>query len=279
LRAPGGDGILRDRYGDRVSLSRLELDLEVFSGPFDLLLALILREEVDLLELELADVVLAYLDHLEARGELDLEAATEFIVLIAALLELKSRLMLGAEEEELADLEPGEAAEELLERMLTARRYRRAAEHLHQLLAGEEGVRYRSAPMPASLRRHAEPWIQIPPTTPSTGSQEACYQPGRLGRALGELLRMPPAISLRHVTVTRVSLPDRLAHLRALLRRHRGAFDFDEAVRDADRMTIAITLFALLELYRRGEATWEQEEPFGSIAVSGIGAAAESSAA
>ncbi|MDX6669078.1 MAG: segregation and condensation protein, partial [Solirubrobacteraceae bacterium] len=68
--------------------AELELDLDVFAGPFDLLLALILREEVDLLEVDLADVVLAYLDHLEQRGELDLEVATEFLVLIAALLEL-----------------------------------------------------------------------------------------------------------------------------------------------------------------------------------------------
>ena len=56
--------------------AELELDLDVFAGPFDLLLTLILREEVDLLEVDLADVVLAYLDHLEARGELDLEVAT-----------------------------------------------------------------------------------------------------------------------------------------------------------------------------------------------------------
>jgi segregation and condensation protein A len=89
----------------------LELDLDLFTGPFDLLLTLVLREEIDLLELSLADVVLAYLDHLESRGELDLESATEFIVLIAALLELKSRLMLlGGEDEEL-DIEPEEAAE------------------------------------------------------------------------------------------------------------------------------------------------------------------------
>src|SRR5205807_4300087 len=87
-----------------VSLASLEIDLDVFSGPFDLLLTLVLKEEVDLLELALADVVLAYLDHLESRGELDLEAATEFIVLIAALLELKSRLMLSGEEEELLDI-------------------------------------------------------------------------------------------------------------------------------------------------------------------------------
>ena len=87
------------------TIATLDLDLDVFSGPFDLLLTLILREEIDLLELALADVVLAYLDHLEARGELDLETATEFIVLIAALLELKSKLMLaGEDDDELLDM-------------------------------------------------------------------------------------------------------------------------------------------------------------------------------
>ena len=110
-----------------MSVATLDLDLDVFQGPFDLLLTLVLREEVDLLEVALADVVLAYVDHLEQRGELDLEAATEFLVLIAALLELKSRLMLPREDEELLELEPGEAAEELLARMLEARRYRRAS--------------------------------------------------------------------------------------------------------------------------------------------------------
>src|ERR1700677_5398608 len=111
-----------------MSIATLERDLDVFSGPFDLLLTFILREEVDLLELALADVVLAYLDHLESRGELDLETATEFIVLIAALLELKSRLMLSGEDaEELLDIEPAQAAAGLLERMPEARRYRAAA--------------------------------------------------------------------------------------------------------------------------------------------------------
>ena len=118
-----------------MTLAELELDLEVFSGPFDLLLTLVLREEVDLLEVELADVVLAYLDHLEARGELDLEVATEFLVLIAALLELKSRLMLPREDAELVDLAPVEAAEELLARMFDAKRYSAAFEHLRERLA------------------------------------------------------------------------------------------------------------------------------------------------
>ena len=120
-----------------MSVAALDLDLEVFQGPFDLLLTLVLREEVDLLEVELADVVLAYIDHLEAVGELDLEAATEFLVLIAALLELKSRLMLPREDEEGLELEPGEAAEELLARMLEYRRYKQAAGFLIERLAAE----------------------------------------------------------------------------------------------------------------------------------------------
>ncbi len=237
----------------RVALVNLELDLDLFTGPFDLLLTLVLREEIDLLELSLADVVLAYLDHLEARGELDLESATEFIVLIAALLELKSRLMLLGEEDEELDLEPEEAAEELLARMLDARRYRAAAGHLGGLLEAERGHRFRAAPLPPSLRRTV--------LAPAAGSED----PEALGAAIGRLLTMPPEISLRHVSVPRVAVSERLALLRGLLRR--GSFSFEEAVRGADRMTVAVTLFALLELYKRGEADWEQGESFGEIDV------------
>jgi segregation and condensation protein A len=72
-------------------------------------------------------------------------------------------------------------------------------------------------------------------------------------------------VDVRHIAMPRVTVAERLAHLRGLLRR--GRFDFDEAVSGADRMTVAVTLFALLELYKSGEATWQQSEPFGEIAV------------
>jgi segregation and condensation protein A len=237
----------------RVTVAELELDLEVFSGPFDLLLTLVLREEVDLLEVELADVVVSYLDFLAERGELDLEVATEFLVLIAALLELKSRLMLPREDDTLPELEPGEAAEELLARMLEARRYRQAAEHLAHRLGGEDGHRFRAAPPPIGLcRATAEDVV-------------AAYDPAELGAAIGALLRTPAPIDLRHLAMPRVTVAERLSHLRALLRR--GAVSFDEAVRGADRVTVAVTLFALLELYKQGEATWTQDEAFGAIAI------------
>jgi segregation and condensation protein A len=235
-------------------IAALDLELEVFNGPFDLLLTLVLSEEIDLLEVDLADVVLAYVEHLERSGELDLEAATEFLVLIAALLELKSRLMLPSEDEEGLELEPLEAAEELLARMLEYHRYREAARHLHERLAEESGFRYRSAPLPPVLRRVS---VEV---------ADAAYDPERLAEAIGELLRVPEPLDLRHVRRPAVSVEQRLRHLRDLLGSRRR-FSFDEAVEGADRLTEAVTLFALLELYKAGEAKWEQEVPFGPIIV------------
>jgi segregation and condensation protein A len=231
----------------------LELDLDVFAGPFDLLLTLILREEIDLLEVDLAEVVIGYIDHLDQRGELDLEAATEFLVLIAALLELKSRLMLPGAEPDLIELDPGEAAEELLARLLDAHRYRAAAESLRARLAAQDGHRFRSAPLPPSLRRA------------SLREANAVYDPRRLGEAIGTLLVIAPPVDTRHITIPKVSVTERLSHLRELLRR--GRFSFDEAVVKADRVTVAVTLFAVLELYKRGELTWTQDEPFGEITI------------
>jgi len=241
----------------------LELDLDVFAGPFDLLLTLILREEIDLLEVDLAEIVISYIDHLERRGELDLEAATEFLVLIAALLELKSRLMLpGEEPEEMIELEPGEAAEELLARLLDAHRYRSAATALKGLLDAQHGYRFRQAPLPPEIRKSTLP------------RAEAVYDPKLLAKAVGSMLTIPKPVDLRHMSVSKVTVAERLQLLRNLLR-NRGRFTFAEATERADRVTIAVTLFALLELYKQGEATWTQDEPFGEIQIDALRASAE----
>ncbi|MGI8413493.1 MAG: segregation and condensation protein A [Solirubrobacteraceae bacterium] len=256
----------------------LELDLDVFAGPFDLLLTLILREEVDLLEVDLAEIVISYVDHLEEQddsraarsseagclarggreGELELEAATEFLVLIAALLELKSRLMLPGEEDgvEQIDLDPGEAADELLRRLLDAHRYRAASAHLRERLAAQAGYRFRVAPLPQWLRRA------------SLQEARAVYDPSLLASAVGGMLRMPEPVDVRHIGAPKVSVAARLAHLRQLLRR--GAFSFEEAVAQADRVTVAVTLFAVLELYKQGELTWSQRKPFGEIRIEAL---------
>jgi segregation and condensation protein A len=237
------------------SVAELDLDLDVFSGPFDLLLAVLLREEISLADVELGEIVIAYIEHVEASGEIDLEAATEFLVLIAALLELKSRLLLPGEEED--ELAPQEAADELLARMLEYRRYRDAAAELERIFESQRGYLYRSAPPPPELRRAA-----LRAAKPS-------YDPDRLGAALGDLLQLPPEPSTRHIRPT-VTLQRRMEVLRNTLSRS-GRFDFDEEFGSEDRFTQAVTLFALLEMHVRGEATWEQKEHFGPIEVVGGG--------
>jgi segregation and condensation protein A len=236
-----------------MAVADLDLDLDVFAGPFDLLLAVVLREEVSLLELQLGEVVVAYVDHLEEQGELDLEVATEFLVLIASLLELKSRLMLPREEEGLEAMKPEAAVEELLARMLEYRRYRDASAVLAERFEAERGYLYRSAPLPANLRRVA------------VDAAVAVYDPERLGAAIGDLLAEPEEVDISHIRPT-VSLQLRLRVLREALSR-RASFDFDEEFGGEDRLTQAVTLFALLELYTRGEVTWEQEENLGPIRV------------
>jgi segregation and condensation protein A len=236
-----------------VSVAELDLDLDVFAGPFDLLMAVVLREEVSLLEVELGEVVVAYVEHLEREGELELEVATEFLVLIASLLELKSRLLLPGAEEEIDELGPEEAVEELLARLLEYRRYRDAAATLEERFEAARGYLYRSAQLPPELRRVA------------LDAATAAYSPEQLGTALGDLLATPPEVDFSHIRPT-VSLERRLRVLRDALTR-RSSFDFDEQFGGEDRLTQAVTLFALLELYRKGEVTWKQSQPLGPIEI------------
>ncbi len=236
-----------------MTVAELDLDLDVFAGPFDLLIAVLLREEVNLLEVELGEIVVAYVEHLERQGELELEVATEFLVLIAALLELKSRLMLPGAEEDAEELGPEEAVEELLARMLEYRRYRDASVALAERFERARGYLYRAAPLPPDLRRVA------------LEAAVAVYDPERLGAALGDLLSTPPQPDTSHIRAT-VSLERRLRALREALV-GRSSLDFDEQFGGEDRLTQAVTLFALLELYRKGEVTWVQNEPFGPIEI------------
>ena len=236
-----------------MTVAELDLELDVFAGPFDLLLAVVLREEVDLLEVELGEVVVAYVEYLEREGELELDVATEFLVLIASLLELKSRLLLPGADDGLEEMGPEEAIEELLARLLEYRRYSAASKELVERFEAQRGYLFRSAPLPPELRRVA------------VDAATAVYDPEQLGAALGDLLTPPPEVDVGHIRPT-VSLEKRLEALRAALS-GKGSVDFDEQFGGEDRLTQAVTLFALLELYRRGEATWKQSKPLGPIEI------------
>ena len=230
----------------------LELDLDAFEGPFDLLLTLVLKEELDLAEVDVAGIVVAFVERLAERGELDLEACGEFLVLVAALLELKARGLFPDEEAELADLEPEEAAEELARRLAEYRRAKEAAAWLAERLEGEVDRFFRLGPAPL---------------TPKVERRLADQEPESLAVALRLLAAEPPSVSLAHLELRFPPVSQFLERYRALLSRRR-VFDLDAEVEGMSRIEQAVAFLALLELRRSGEVALEQAAPFAPIRVS-----------
>jgi len=232
-------------------LADLELDLDVFHGPFDLLLALVLREEVELADVPIAEIVVAYVEHAYDRGELDLESASEFLVLIAALLEIKVRLLFPGEEGE-EDLTPEQAEAELFQRLIEYRRFQGAAAWLRGRAAGPPRV-FRAGPAPLAPK-------------PAPVIVEFSEDPWQLAAAIDRLLVPPPHIDVSSVRRPLVPVEKFLEHFRTILRTRRG-FQFDEAVKGLDRLSQAAAFLAVLEMYKRGEAVPEQTELFAPIRV------------
>ena len=210
-------------------------------------MAVVLREEVSLLEVELGEVVVAYVEHLEREASWSSTSATEFLVLIASLLELKSRLLLPGAEEELEEIGPEEAVEELLARLLEYRRYRDAAAVLERALRGR-------ARLPLPLGAAA---AGAAPGRARRGHRRLRPRAARrrARRPAGE----PPDLDISHIRPT-VSLERRLRALRDALR-GRASIDFDEQFGGEDRLTQAVTLFALLELTARARRPGSRASP------------------
>jgi segregation and condensation protein A len=230
----------------------LPLDLDAFEGPFDLLLTLVLKEELEPAEVDVAAIVIAFVERLAARDELDLEACGEFLVLIASLLELKARALFPDEDAELSELEPEAAAEELARRLAEYRRMKEAAVWLAERLAGERDRYFRVGPAPLAPR----PERQLAP-------QDA-QQLATVLRALAE----PPAeVSLGHMALSFPPVSRFLERFRAVLARRRR-FDFDSEIAGLDRAEQAVAFLALLELRKAGEIALDQAAPFAPIRVS-----------
>jgi segregation and condensation protein A len=230
----------------------LELDLDSFEGPFDLLLTLVLKDEVGLGDVEVAGVVLTFMERLAERESPDLEACGEFLVLMAALLELKARGLFPDEDEfAFDDLDPEEAAGELAERLALYRRFKAAAGWLEERLEAESDRYFRLGPAPLAP-------IPERPLAPQ--------EPAALATALRALAAEPPEPSLRHLELRFPPVSLFLDRFRAVLRRRRR-FDFDTEVGSLSRIEQAVAFLALLELRKAGEIKLGQAAPFEPITV------------
>ena len=230
----------------------LDLDLDAFEGPFDLLLALLLREELALAEVDVADIVITFCARLAEEDRLDLEACGEFLVLVGALLELKARELFPDEDAEASELAPEEAAEELARRLEEYRRIREAAGWLTERLAAEHDRFFRLGPAPLAPR--LEPRV-------------APQDPQALAAALRVLATEPPEVSLAHMELHFPPVELFLERFRGVLQRRRR-FVFDTEVQSLARIEQAAAFLALLELRKVGEVAIEQAAPFAPIRVS-----------
>jgi segregation and condensation protein A len=254
--------------GSDLPSPRFTVRLENFSGPFDLLLQLISRHELDVTEVALSQVTDDFIEHtraLAASGEdADLDEITEFLVIAATLLDLKAaRLLPNAEVDDVEDLALLEARDLLFARLLQYRAYKQVAGLFVEL----EASAMRRYPRSVALEdRYAEllPEVML----------------GMDARTFAELAasvfrpKPPPTVSLDHLHARTVSVPEHMALLRQRLA-ELGRASFHELTKDcAEPLHVVARFLAVLELHKESSVHLDQEEAFGELMVTWAGAEA-----
>jgi segregation and condensation protein A len=239
-----------------------EVQTPVFAGPFDLLLHLIMREQVEIWDISLSRIVDAYVEELSRMAELDLEVATEFLLIAATLVELKTRRLLpGADDVDLdEELALWEERDLLLARLLECKTFKDAA----HALAGMAEHAGRSYPRMAGME---ERFLSLTPDL------LAGVAPPDVRAAYLRAIRPKPTprVDLDHVAPIRLSVRDALDELLDELPRA-GTITFRRLTQDlATRLDVIVRFLAVLELYKQGMIDLEQASTFGELVVTWSG--------
>ena len=243
--------------------SRFFVRLNEFEGPFDLLLSLIAKHRLEVTELALSQVTDDFVAHIRAQGaDWDLDETTEFLVIAATLLDLKTaRLLPSGEVEDEEDLALLEARDILFARLLQYRAYKEVAGILAERMAGE------SQRFPRAVGLEPAFADLLPEVLLGIG-------PDQFARLAAEALapREQPTLSVAHLHAPRVSVREEAALLVTRLRRT-GSATFRSLVADADSTLVVVGRFlALLELFREGVVAFEQAVALGELQIRWTGA-------
>jgi segregation and condensation protein A len=227
------------------SLSDFTVELDVYSGPYEWLLALILKDELEIFEIPLRELVESYIGARERNRTNGLERDTDFAGSASALVLLKSRTLSPAIDAETeGDEDDPLSHEELAERLTEYLKVRRAAEHLRERFAANAG-HYPSAhtvpPRPGRLR--------VKPERVSLAAR----------RAFSRLIEPP----VRHLGPITVTLQELAVMIRTALAR--GPISYEILTRDMDRLNRAVAFAAALSLAQEGNLTLAQTEPLGPL--------------
>ena len=238
----------RDLY---IPPQALEVFLEAFEGPLDLLLYLIRRQNLDILDIPLADITRQYMNYIELMQEMQLELAGEYLVMAATLAEIKSRMLLPRSSE--AQTEESDPRADLVRRLQEYERFKQAAETVDRLPRLERDVWVARAENTA--RR---PVNHLPNVT----LQEMIV-------AFREVVARAAMFQHHHVQRERLSVRARMTDVLAAVEGG-GFVEFLRLFRPEEgRMGVTVTFMAILELVREGLLDLVQTEPYGPLHVRG----------
>jgi segregation and condensation protein A len=232
-----------------------EVKIEVYEGPFDLLLQLIMKQELDIHEVPVAQITGAFLEHIEGASSLDLDTATEFMLIAATLLLIKARSLIPPDEDEFEAADETESAREfLLERLIEYKQYANAADWLADAYA--ENGWY----MPR-LRELEDDYSSLYPD-PFEG-----VNVDELAQAMMDLLieGATEDVDTTFIAPIRISVAEKIEEVRKRVRSGEKA-RFSELVSACTtKLEVIATFLAILELCKRGEVKLAQRKLFGDI--------------
>lgn len=226
--------------------------LENFTGPLDLLLHLIKKNEVEITDIPIAEITAQYLAVIDTMQSLNLDVAGEFLLMAATLLHIKSRLLLpqmvedGGEEEEEED-----PRAELVRRLLEYQKYKEAAGRLETLPQLNRELFARSAPAPELLEEGEGEFVTI-----------GLYD---LVQALQQLLKDRPAPQIHEITAEQLSVADRINQILVALQGQQSLAFTELFTPEGGRHEVIVTFLAMLELVKLRMLHLLQNQRFGTI--------------
>lgn len=239
--------------------------IDAFEGPLDLLLHLINRLEIDIYDIPVAKITEQYLLYIHAMKELQLDVASEYLVMAATLLEIKSKMLLPKKEEELFDNDEEfsdyeeDPRDELMNKLIEYRKYKEAAEELKEL---EQERNYYYTKPPSDLSEFTKSI-----STDDIKLDVSLYD--MLG-AFQKLLKRKKLQKPLQTRVTRQEIPieRRMSELLDNLKRVKGKTHFFDLFPEPNKEYIVVTFLAILELLKKNEIILEQQNNFEDIYVS-----------
>jgi segregation and condensation protein A len=227
----------------------LEVFLETFEGPLDLLLYLIRRQNLDILQVKVSVITAQYMSYIELMQALEFELAAEYLLMAAMLAEIKSRMLLPRPEEFDDEDDP---RTELIRRLQEYEQIKTAAEDLSELPRVERDVFVGAASKPKLVREHGEPDVDI---------REVLL-------SLAQVLRRAELFTKHEIKFEALSVRDRMGDILSRVNQRDGFIGFNELFRaEEGRLGVVVTFLAIMELIRESLVDFVQAEPFAPIHV------------